>query len=301
VQPAIFLDRDNTLIANEGDLGEPEQVRLVDGVPAGLKKLRDAGYNLIVVTNQAGVARGKFTEEGVDAVHQRIALMVDQQAGSSAVIDRFYYCPYHPEATVPEYKRDHPWRKPHPGMILQAARDMEIDLPSSWMIGDQERDVLAGRAAGCRTILISRDAELAKRAEPTAVAASFGEAVRLILRGNGQLTAARSARDQPERKPPTPNSPQKSQQGGVGGEQSDIAGIRRSISELIEEIRSDRLRRTEFTPVRMIAGVCQLLAFVLALLGLLQLSNSDVYMKWMIGAGLAQLVTVTLLVLDLKS
>ena len=301
MQPAVFIDRDNTLIANDGDLGDPDQVRLVDGVPAGLKRLRDAGYNLVVVTNQAGVARGKFTEEGVDAVHQRIALMVDDQTGLSAVIDRFYYCPYHPEAIVPEYKRDHPWRKPHPGMILQAARDMDIDLSTSWMVGDQERDILAGRAAGCRTILITRDAELAQRVHPSQVAATFSDAVQAILKSNGHIAphqpAPRSAREQGERPGrTTAKSPASNADGG-----NDFAPMRRAIGELIEEIRSDRLRRTEFNFIRMIAGVCQLLALLLALLGLLQLSNADVYMKWMIGAGLVQLVTLTLLVLDLKS
>ena len=112
-----------------------------------------------------------FSEEDVDAVHQRIATLIDEQAASggkssanhNGLIDRFYYCPYHPEATVQEYRRDHPWRKPHPGMILQAARDMGLDLSRSWMIGDQERDILAGKAAGCRTVLFSRDADLAER------------------------------------------------------------------------------------------------------------------------------------------
>src|SRR5262245_3812749 len=141
VQPAVFLDRDNTLIHNDSGLGDPEQVRLCEGVPTGLRSLRESGYSLVVVTNQAGVARGKFTEADVDSVHQRIATLVDAQARSFGLIDRFYYCPYHPDGTVDEYRRDHPWRKPHPGMILQAARDMGIDLAESWMIGDQERDI----------------------------------------------------------------------------------------------------------------------------------------------------------------
>lgn len=371
MQPAVFLDRDNTLINNDGDMGDPSEVRLMDGVAPGLEALRDAGFTLVVVTNQGGVARGKFSEEDVDAVHQRIAMLVDSQARRNGLIDRFYYCPYHPDGTVAEYTRDHPWRKPHPGMILQAAQDMEIDLSRSWMIGDQERDVMAGRAAGCRVALVTRDVELAQRTQPTEVAASFEQAVKLILRQarkgptadqrdtrNGEPvkrrpTAAggsavvrggtpsvgtgaareRAAVDRPapatrvpetattssvargpteaptERPSPSPTLPirvegSSSSQGPPGSPGSsgiDLAGVRRAIGELTEEIRSDRLRRSEFTMVKMMAGVCQLLAILLAVLGLMQMSNTDVFIKWMIGAGLMQMVAITFLVLDLKA
>lgn len=128
MRPAIFLDRDNTLIANEGDLGDPARVQLREGVADGLRSLRQAGYSLIVVTNQGGVARGRFSEADVDAVHQRIAELVDEATSAQGLIERFYYCPYHPEGTVPEYQREHPWRKPQPGMLLQAARDLDLDL-----------------------------------------------------------------------------------------------------------------------------------------------------------------------------
>jgi D-glycero-D-manno-heptose 1,7-bisphosphate phosphatase len=306
VQPAVFLDRDNTLISNDGDLGDPEEVRLLDGVAIGLKALREAGFNLVVVTNQAGVARGKFTEDDVDSVHQRIAMLVDAQAAhpGAGVIDRFYYCPYHPEATVPEYRRDHPWRKPHPGMILQAARDMGLDLSRSWMIGDQERDIAAGQAAGCRTVLVTRDAGLAERLQPTEVAATFVQAVQLIER-QGQLGARAERIGQsnglPSARPASvPTRPEGESAGETAGS-ADLAGIRRAVQDLAEEIRADRLRRAEFTSLRMAAGVCQLLALLLAMLGLLQLGNPDAFMKWMIGAGLAQLLTITLLLLDLKS
>lgn len=303
MQPAVFLDRDNTLIDNGGDLGDPKQVRLLDGVAEGLRSLRDAGFSLVVVTNQAGVARGKFTEDDVDAVHQRIAMLADGQTGYEGVIDRFYYCPYHPEGTVTEYRRDHPWRKPHPGMILQASRDMGLDLSRSWMIGDQERDVEAARAAGCKFVLVTRDAALAQRAQPTEVAGTFRDAVKRVLRDarpNGQSNGGPVAA--PVRKPvPKQGSAPASGPGGGRASEGDAGGIRRAIVELTEEIRSDRLRRADFTLVKMIAGVFQLVALMLALLGLLQLSNSDVFTKWMIGAALIQLVTLTLLVLDLKA
>ena len=327
MQPAVFLDRDNTLIANDGDLGDPAAVRLVDGVGVGLRALREAGFRLVVVTNQAGVARGKFSEEDVDGVHQRIATLVDEQARRASdppaaplgLIDRFYYCPYHPDATVAEYRRDHPWRKPHPGMILQAARDMGLELARSWMIGDQERDILAGKAAGCRTVLFSRDADLAQRVKPTDFAATFSDAVRTILThrapaaaggaGPGApaaATAGASHAATPQSPTPQPRphmaaaspSPAVAAAGQPAG--ADAAGIRRAVHELTEEIRADRLRRSEFRFVTMLAGLCQLLALTLGILGLLQVDHFEVYVKWLLGAALVQLLTLTLLVLDLK-
>lgn len=308
MQPAVFLDRDNTLILNDGDLGRPDDVRLVDGVADGLRTLRDAGFNLVVVTNQAGVARGKFTEEDVDAVHQRIATMIDDQAHRMGLIDRFYYCPYHPEGTVAEYCRDHVWRKPHPGMILQAARDMDLELNRSWMIGDQERDIAAGRAAGCRTVLVTRDAELTKRANADIAVEDFAQAVAVILDHHKPLRAANAGQrngESPPRDNPARGTIESAKSAAPahqrGGEiSSDFAAMRRTITELAEEIRSDRMRRADFTIVRMLAGLCQLLAVLLALLGLMQLSNMEVFIKWMVGAGLAQLFTITLLLLDLK-
>lgn len=326
MHPAVFLDRDNTLIANDGDLGDPAAVKLVDGVAVGLRALREAGFRLVVVTNQAGVARGKFTEEDVDAVHQRIATLVDEQARrpgevpngnvAAGLIDRFYYCPYHPEATVNEYRRDHPWRKPHPGMILQAARDMGLDLTRSWMIGDQERDILAGKSAGCRTVLFSRDADLAQRVKPTDFSATFTDAVRVILASRQAAAVAQSpAHAAPPASPhgvaqpirpaaqplPAPN-PQPSP-GAAGRSETDasgIAAVRRAVHELTEEIRADRLRRGEFRFVTMLAGLCQLLALTLGILGLLQLDHFEVFCKWMIGATITQLLTLTLVVLDTR-
>ena len=91
MQPAVFLDRDNTLIANDGDLGDPGQVRLLDGVAQGLAALREAGFRLVVITNQGGVARGRYGEADVDAVHQEIASQVDLEGGRTGIIERFYY------------------------------------------------------------------------------------------------------------------------------------------------------------------------------------------------------------------
>jgi D-glycero-D-manno-heptose 1,7-bisphosphate phosphatase len=186
--PAVFVDRDNTLIENDGDLGDPEQVRLIRGAASAIASLKGLGYRVIVVTNQGGVARGKYGEPDVEAVHQKINDLVRANAGIT--IDRFYYCPYHPKGTVAKYAQEHPWRKPQPGMMLQAAKDLELDLSQSWTIGDQMRDVEAGAAAGTRTILLDPGAEEApplatapRRADDQAPhfrARNLVEAVRIV-------------------------------------------------------------------------------------------------------------------------
>jgi lipopolysaccharide heptosyltransferase II len=179
--PAVFLDRDNTLIANDGDLGDPAQVEIMPGVAAAIGRLRDAGYRIVVVSNQGGVARGAFSEADVEAVNRRTARLVDEAAGRAGLIDRFYYCPYHPEGTVERYRAEHPWRKPAPGMLRAAAGDLDLDLARSWLVGDQPRDIAAGRAAGCRTVILSGDPETIRAAEPTAAAADLESAAGIIL------------------------------------------------------------------------------------------------------------------------
>ncbi len=183
VKRAIFLDRDNTIIQNDSDLGNPGEVRLIRGAAHAIGSLRQLGYRIIVVSNQGGVARGKYTERDVDAVHERIAQMVHDSAG--AIIDRFYYCPFHPDGTVAEYAKEHPWRKPQPGMLLEAARSLDLELRECWMIGDHERDIDAGRAAGCQTILITRKTSVNTRADFQA--ASLAEAAAIIAQNRVRI------------------------------------------------------------------------------------------------------------------
>lgn len=155
VQSAVFLDRDNTIIANDGDLGDPSLVRLMSGAAWGVRALREAGYLLIVVTNQGGVARGAYGEAEVDAVHQRTAQLLAEACEwkrSDPLVRDWICCPFHPQGTIDAYRREHPWRKPAPGMLLEGAKRHGIDCARSWMVGDQERDIEAGRAAQCRTI-----------------------------------------------------------------------------------------------------------------------------------------------------
>lgn len=148
---AVFFDRDGTLIEDPGYLNHPDQVRLLDGTAEVLKQLRGLGYKIVVVTNQSGVARGIVSEDMLGRIHKRLEELLAQKGAS---LDNIYYCPYHPEGVIPKYKQDSDWRKPQPGMLLAAAAEMDIDLTQSWVVGDSRRDIEAGRAVHCRTILL---------------------------------------------------------------------------------------------------------------------------------------------------
>lgn len=187
-RPAIFFDRDNTLIVSDGYLGDPAKVMLVDGAADAVAKARQYGFRVITISNQSGVARGMFDEDAVRAVNRRLEELL-QLNNSSAVIDAHEYCPYHPEATVERYRQDSPLRKPKPGMILAAAQRFSLDLSRSWVIGDAPRDIEAGKAAGCRTVLFrdpklkaSPAADEQSAVEPDFVCSSLKEAVDLIAR-----------------------------------------------------------------------------------------------------------------------
>ncbi len=178
---AVFLDRDDTLIAtteatretdHPGDLFDPVLVSLLPGVRESCAELKRAGLKLIIITNQACIARGIATVEQVEAVNDRIRSLLPDAAGGS-LIDAVYYCPYHPTAVDPKYRIDHEWRKPRPGMIHAAAKEQGIDLQSSWLVGDSPRDVEAGIAAGM-------SADRCLRIGPAGPFASLAEAAQLI-------------------------------------------------------------------------------------------------------------------------
>jgi D-glycero-D-manno-heptose 1,7-bisphosphate phosphatase len=151
VRQAVFLDRDGTINEEKDYLWRIEDFAFIPGAPEAIRRLRDAGFLVIVVTNQSGVARGYFSRKDVDRLHQHIQR---ELAKIGTAIDAFYLCPHHPEKGQGEFKVDCACRKGRPGMLLQAAAEHGIDLAASWMIGDKRADLEAGRAAGSRSLLV---------------------------------------------------------------------------------------------------------------------------------------------------
>ena len=151
LRPAVFLDRDGTINVEKNYLYRIEDFEFIPGAPEAIKLLKDSGYLVVVVTNQSGVARSYYTLEDVHRLHYHIQ---SELAEHSTSVDAFYICPHHPAEGVGEYKTECTCRKPAPGMLLQAAADLGIDLTRSFMVGDKLADVEAGKRAGCRSILV---------------------------------------------------------------------------------------------------------------------------------------------------
>jgi D-glycero-D-manno-heptose 1,7-bisphosphate phosphatase len=187
-KPAVFLDRDGTLIEEVGYLDRLDRFRLFPWSLEAVRLLNRAGFHVVLVTNQSGVARGFFTEAFVEETHRHLTGLL---AAGGAHIDRYYYCPHLPDAAVEAYRRPCDCRKPAPGLIHQAARDLAIDLAGSWVVGDQRRDVEMGARAGIRSILVrtvpaAGAAPPGGAAPPPETAADLMAAVGLILRRRTQ-------------------------------------------------------------------------------------------------------------------
>jgi D-glycero-D-manno-heptose 1,7-bisphosphate phosphatase len=150
-RPAVFLDRDGTMIREVGYLRSPVQLRLLPRAASAIKRLNDAGFAVIVTTNQSGIARGILTEADLALTNEALQRRL---ARRGARVDAFHFCPHHPEVGPPKYRRRCRCRKPSPGMLLRAARELDLDLSRSFAVGDSARDLLAGRNAGARAILV---------------------------------------------------------------------------------------------------------------------------------------------------
>jgi D-glycero-D-manno-heptose 1,7-bisphosphate phosphatase len=184
-RPAVFLDRDGVLIEEVRYLSEVGQVRLIAGAAEAVAALNRAGVPVVVATNQAGVAHGYFPEERVAEVHERLDELL---ARRGAWVDRYYYCPHHPEAEVERYRLRCDCRKPGPGMLRQAAMELGVDLAQSYLVGDKASDLEAGGAGGCKSILVRTGyGTLVDLSAPnprwnlTAVAADLGAALWHVL------------------------------------------------------------------------------------------------------------------------
>jgi D-glycero-D-manno-heptose 1,7-bisphosphate phosphatase len=172
-RPAVFLDRDGTLNDELGFLTEPAGLTLYPGVADALGELTRAGFALIVVTNQSGVARGLLDEAQLDRIHDRLHELVGE---GGAILDRIEYCPHHPEEGREPYRRACACRKPAPGLVLRAAAELGLDLDRSYLIGDAERDLVAGLRAGVGKLIL---VETGKGADTRAALAGseLGDAV----------------------------------------------------------------------------------------------------------------------------
>jgi histidinol-phosphate phosphatase family protein len=161
--PAVFLDKDGTLIDDLPYNVDPARIRLAPGALEGVARLHACGFVLVVVTNQAGVALGMFQEAALRAVERRLQALVGDAGVALAAM---YWCPHHPAGRVGRYAIECGCRKPQPGLLRRAARDLAIDLERSWMVGDILDDVEAGRRAGCRTVLLDNGHETEWRVSP---------------------------------------------------------------------------------------------------------------------------------------
>jgi D-glycero-D-manno-heptose 1,7-bisphosphate phosphatase len=175
---AIFLDRDGTLNLDTGYVSSPRDVKLLAGAAEGTKRLADAGYALIITSNQSGIARGLLSEAQADDVDRRLLSLLRARG---VAIEAVYRCPHLPDGSVAELAIECDCRKPKPGLFLRAAADLKLDLRSSWAIGDSPRDVEAGLAAGCRAILLEKSGAGDEHRPKVRIAKNLIEAAGIIL------------------------------------------------------------------------------------------------------------------------
>ena len=189
-RPAVFLDRDGVLNetvpdATKGGQREspynPVDVRLAPGVAAGLARLRAAGFALVVVSNQPAAAKGIASLEELEAVRARVDALLAQEGEQ---VDGWYACHHHPESSDPDLAIACDCRKPAPGLLLRAAAELDLALEGSWMVGDSDSDVEAGRRAGCRTVLVEHPGSAHRRhgeARPNHVAADLAASADAVV------------------------------------------------------------------------------------------------------------------------
>ena len=256
-QPAVFLDRDGTIIDDRSYLSDPAQVKLLPGAADAIRRFSESGYAVVVVSNQSGIARGFFSEEDLSAVHARVEKLLEAQG---AALDGAYYCPYldGPEAVVEAYRQASDLRKPKPGMLFQAAREMDIDLSRSWMIGDSASDVAAGQAADCRTILLDSTGDVgetvADRAEH--VVANLAEAAEIVqpVRENpGNVKAADSSK---------------------GPDDDQVELMLSKIHDQLERANRQQ-RQHDFSLLRLFGALLQMIAIVVGLWGVASLLSDQ--------------------------
>ncbi len=326
-QKAIFFDCDGTLIEDPGYLSDPKQVKLLEGVPQALVQLKVMGYVLIVVSNQSGIARGIITEKVLADIHYRLRQLL---AKENAYLDKIYYCPCHPDGVIPKYRKESELRKPNPGMLHAAARDMDIDLERSWMVGNSPRDIEAGLRAGCRTIFIERSSDHNRydtgTPKPDYKSVNIKEAVNIIKKHNRcrpQLveTSAAGLVSEPEPEPqpqpdeipqpadPTPQGQQPhaadiEQTASSDAGQTAVDSSQRLLAEILEQLKRNQRQDMfpEFSMTKMFAGVVQVIVFaplLIAVWFLINASGGDNGVLISLGfAVVLQLIALTCYIMD---
>lgn len=161
--PAVFLDRDGTLIEDIGYLRRVAEVRFFPWTVDAVRALNRAGLPVVVVTNQSAVARGFLTEDGVDAIHHYMSSVL---AAGGARIEAYYYCPHHPDGSVEAYRQQCDCRKPGRGLIDRAVQELDLDPERSFVVGDKWLDVALARAIGARSVLVRTGYGASEEAEP---------------------------------------------------------------------------------------------------------------------------------------
>jgi D-glycero-D-manno-heptose 1,7-bisphosphate phosphatase len=311
---AVFVDRDGTLNDDPGYVNHPDQVKLLEGVPEALRELQELGYKVIVATNQSGVARGIISEEMLDRIHERLQELLSE---GDVLLDGIYCCPFHPEGVIPKFTKESDWRKPRPGMLLAAAKELDLDLGESWMIGDSQRDVQAGRSAGCRTILIrppDSDRKETETGEPDHVAANIREAVNIVKRErNARQYDVATPAPKPEgptmsethapTSAPSEEGQHVSSEGPGAPAQAERrpappasdAQVKRLLADILEQLKRNQKTDMfgEFSLLRMLAGIVQMFVlFCLVVAFWLLMSDNRRYEDIRVALGFATVLQV---------
>lgn len=190
-KPALFLDRDGVINVDHAYVCTQDQFEFIEGIFELCRRAKELGYLIFIITNQAGIGRGYYTEEEFLEFTKWMCGVFEAQG---AAIDKVYYCPFHPEFGIGRYKIDSPFRKPGPGMILQAAQEFGVDLKNSVLVGDKESDIEAGLAAGVGCNLFycppSATAPVSGSPDATAVISKLTDSFHFLLRDSGDAAYA---------------------------------------------------------------------------------------------------------------
>lgn len=291
---AVFLDRDDTIVDDPGYITKPDQLKLLPGVGDALRRLRLLGYKLVIITNQSAVARGMITEESLQKIHDKLLGMLSNEG---IKIEKIYHCPFHPEGIIEDYKKDSDMRKPAPGMLFAARDELNIDLSESWMIGDSYRDIAAGKAAGCSTILINSPTNPRIRKiddpKPDHIAVNIKEAANIIKMMQRKEKQTQSS--------DTESSEPKLFRNNQQRMSDDAIRMLKEIRQAILSMRTSR-QSAHFSLFKAASGIAQaitLLCVLIAVIKLFATQPQDLStLKPLAFAGVFQLMAIMFYIVD---